>query len=217
MFNSQQDVISSIPSLFSLSLSLSLFLPLSIYLSLSLYLSLTSLLTSNLSLGASALACMFFLPSVPHSFLPSFIPLLLPPTGTFLIPSFSSFAFLASFPFSLYCKGHTATPHGAVSEYFVGSGVLNRWKKRFFRFPIPAFRFIPFSVFYFPLSVFSFPLPFSVFRFTLFIFHFPFSALQPGSSEVQGTLQERAIEGQGSSQGVQCQLAASEVQGAWQV
>ena len=128
-------------SLLSIFISISISASLHIF-SLSLYLSLTSLLTSNLSLGASALACMFFLPSVPHSFLPSFIPLLLPPTGTFLIPSFSSFAFLASSPFSLYCKGHMATPHGAVSEYFVGSGVLNRWKKRFFRFPIPAFRLL---------------------------------------------------------------------------
>ena len=156
-------------------LYLSLFLTLSIYLSLSLYLSLTSLLTSNLSLGASALACMFFLPSVPHSFLPSFIPLLLPPTGTFLIPSFSSFAFLASFPFSLYCKGHTATPHGAVSEYFVGSGVLNRWKKRFFRFPFSNSRFPFNSVFSFLFSVVRFQFSASVLRFPVYAFHFPFS------------------------------------------
>ena len=112
MFNSQQDVIPSIPSLFSLSLSLSLFLPLSIYLSLSLYLSLTSLLTSNLSLGASALACMFFLPSVPHSFLPSFTPLLLPPLLPSIIPSFSGIALFAPCPrpsIGHRCSSHVAS------------------------------------------------------------------------------------------------------------
>ena len=72
-------------SLLSIFISISISASLHIF-SLSLYLSLTSLLTSNLSLGASALACMFFLPSVPHSFLPSFTPLLLPPTGTSCIP-----------------------------------------------------------------------------------------------------------------------------------
>ena len=175
MFNSQQDVISSIPSLFSLSLSLSLFLPLSIYLSLSLYLSLTSLLTSNLSLGASALACMFFLPSVPHSFLPSFTPLLLPPLLPSIIPSFSSFAFLASFPFSLYCKGHTATPHGAVSEYFVGSGVLNRWKKRFLSLSVSHSRFPFNSVFSFLFSVVCFQFSASFLRFPVYAFQFQLS------------------------------------------
>ena len=127
---------------------------------------------------------MFFLPSVPHSFLPSFIPLLLPPTGTFLIPSFSSFAFLASFPFSLYCKGHTATPHGAVSEYFVGSGVLNRWQKRFFRFPFSNSRFPCNSVFSFLFSVVRFQFSASVLRFPVYAFsfstfHFPLSNLAP--------------------------------------
>ena len=144
MFNSQQDVISSIPSLFSLSY-IYLYFSLSLYISLflSIYLLLLCLLPTCPQVLLHLRACSSFLLSLIPSFRPSFIPLLLPPTGTFLIPSFSSFAFLASFPFSLYCKGHTATPHGAVSEYFVGSGVLNSWKKRF----------LSFSVFPFPFSV----------------------------------------------------------------
>ncbi len=51
-------------SLLSIFISISISASLHIF-SLSLYLSLTSLLTSNLSLSASALACMFFFPSVP--------------------------------------------------------------------------------------------------------------------------------------------------------
>ena len=64
-----------------------------------------------LSLGASALACMFFLPSVPHSFLPSFTPLLLPHTGTSCIPSFSGIAFFAACPrpsIGRRCSSHVA-------------------------------------------------------------------------------------------------------------
>ena len=67
-----------------------------------------------LSLGASALACMFFVPSVPHSFLPSFTPLLLPPTGTSSIPFFLGIALFSACPRSLI--GHRSNIHVAIDS-----------------------------------------------------------------------------------------------------
>ena len=117
-----------------------------------------------LSLGASALACMFFLPSVPHSFLPSFTPLLLPHTGTSCIPSFSGIAFFAVCPrpsIGRRCSSHVAF-----------------WLYSFTLMAIPFYPFYHFTLLPFWLYP-STLLPFWLYISTLFtlLLFYPFTLL----------------------------------------
>ena len=119
MFNSQQDVISSIPSLFSLSY-LYLYFSLSLYISLflSIYLLLLCLLPTCPQVLLHLRACSSFLlslipsfpPSLLYSFLPCFLPSFLPsPHLPSLLPSLFLFTVRATRP-------HHMAPYRSISQ-----------------------------------------------------------------------------------------------------